>query len=474
VYFHKLNTEQAQDQLVYDLGHSTRDPYAVVTDDGRFLILVIEEGTFANGIYYRDLQGGQEVVRLLDKWDGRYEFLGNEGRTFYFMTNHAAPLARIVAIDIDQPASERWKTLIPESSEAMVGASYVGGRFLLQYLKDAHTIVRVFRADGTSAGTVDLPGTGSASGFGGRQRDRETFFSYTDFLRPPAVYHYDIGSGKVKVFRAPKVPADMSAYVTQQVFYTSKDGTRIPLFLTHRRDLKRNGNNKTLLYGYGGFDIAVTPSYSPVNVAWLESGGIYAVANIRGGGEYGKAWHEAGTLANKQNVFDDFIAAAEHLIRERYTSARHLGIHGRSNGGLLVGATLLQRPELFGAAIPEVGVLDMLRYHTASANARQWATDYGLSDDPEQFRAQIRYSPVQNVRPGACYPPTLITTSDHDDRVVPWHSFKFAAALQAAQSCANPILLRVETRAGHGAGMPTWMLIEQAADKLAFLNDRLR
>jgi len=481
IWFHRLNTPQSADVQVLDLGHPTRDPYATVSDDGHFLIVNVEEGTVANGLYYRELPWGTlepsagKLVRLLDQWDALYDYLGNDGRVFYVKTNRDAPLSRIVAMDLDHPEPEHWKTLVPEGKAAMVEASYVGGRLFAQYLQDAHARVAVYDSKGTALADVALPGAaGTVEGFAGRQTDRETFFSYTDFLTPPAVYHYDIANGKVQVYRAPTLNADVSRYVTEQVFYTLKDGTRVPMFLTHRRDLKRDGSNKTLLYGYGGFDISETPTYSPVNIAWLESGGLYAVANLRGGGEYGRGWHEAGTLARKQNVFDDFIAAAEYLIREKYTTRAHLAIHGRSNGGLLVAATLIQRPELFGAAIPEVGVLDMLRYHTASANARQWSTDYGLSENPADFRAQIRYSPVQNVRPGTCYPPTLITTADHDNRVVPWHSYKFAAAMQAAQSCENPILLRVETRAGHGAGMPTWMLIEQAADKLAFLNTALQ
>jgi prolyl oligopeptidase len=318
-------------------------------------------------------------------------------------------------------------------------------------------------------GEVPLPGLGSAAGFGGRGDDTETFFSYTDYLTPAAVYRYDMTTGSTTLFRSPSVDFRGTDYVTEQVFYRSKDGTRVPMFLTHRRDLPKDGRRPTLLYGYGGFDVSLTPGFSVPIAVWLEQGGVYAVANLRGGGEYGAAWHEAGTKQRKQNVFDDFIAAGEWLVQSDWTAPDRLAIHGRSNGGLLVGATLLQRPDLFAAALPGVGVLDMLRYHTASANARGWSSDYGLSEVESDYRALKQYSPVHNVQDGRCYPPTLITTADHDDRVVPWNSFKFGAALQHAQACPNPVLLRVETRAGHGAGKPTWMQVEDWADQFAFL-----
>jgi prolyl oligopeptidase len=318
-------------------------------------------------------------------------------------------------------------------------------------------------------GEVALPGLGGIEGFQGEEAQSETFFSYTDYLTPPRIYRFDVPANRASLWRGAQPPAAAAQFVTEQVFYNSKDGTRVPMYVTRRRDAARDGNQPLLLYGYGGFDVSLTPSYRPSVEAWLEMGGTYVEANLRGGGEYGEAWHKAGTLENKQRVFDDFIAAAEYLVQEHYTRSARLGIYGRSNGGLLVGAAMTQRPELFAAALPAVGVLDMLRYHTASANARQWASDYGLAEDPEQFRALYAYSPVQNVRQGTCYPPTLVTTADHDDRVVPWHSYKFAAALQAVQICANPILIRVETRAGHGAGKPVWMQIEEFADQWAFL-----
>ncbi len=330
-------------------------------------------------------------------------------------------------------------------------------------------MARVYAADGKPVGAVPLPGLGGIEGFEGEGTQSETFFAYTDYLTPRRIFRLDVPTNTASPWREPRTPADSTPFVTEQVFYSSKDGTRVPMYITHRRDMVKDGNQPLLLYGYGGFNISLTPQYRPQVMAWLEMGGAYAEANLRGGGEYGETWHRAGTLANKQHVFDDFIAAAEYLIGEHYTRSARLGIHGRSNGGLLIGAVLTQRPDLFGAALPAVGVLDMLRYHTASANARQWSSDFGLSEDPQQFRSLYAYSPVQNVKQGVCYPPTLITTADHDDRVVPWHSYKFAAALQAAQLCANPILIRIETRAGHGAGKPVWMQIDDFADQWAFL-----
>jgi prolyl oligopeptidase len=337
-----------------------------------------------------------------------------------------------------------------------------------KYVQDAHSVARLYDAAGKAAGEIALPGLGEISGFEGEADDSETFFSYTDYLTPTQVYRYDVHTKTAALWRKPTIAINTGQYVTEQVFYNSKDGTRVSMYITHRRDMVKNGDNAVLLYGYGGFNVSLMPAYRASVMAWLEMGGVWAEANLRGGGEYGETWHRGGTLANKQNVFDDFIGAAEYLVKERYTRRARLGIHGRSNGGLLIGAALTQRPDMFGVALPAVGVLDMLRYHTASANARQWSSDYGLSEDPQQFKALYAYSPYHNVKKGTCYPPTLITTADHDDRVVPWHSFKFAAALQAAQICPNPILIRVETRAGHGAGKPVWMQIEDYADQWAF------
>ncbi|HEV7716823.1 MAG TPA: prolyl oligopeptidase family serine peptidase, partial [Steroidobacteraceae bacterium] len=392
-----------------------------------------------------------------------------KGDELYFQTTNHAKQGRIIAVDAKHPEPAAWRSVVPESDIALDTAAFVAGRVIARYVKDAHGLVRLYETDGRLVGEVPLPGMGTVDGFAGESRDTETFFSYTDYVTPTAIYHYDPRANKATAWRKPHIPASTDAYVTEQVFYKSKDGTQIPMSITHRRDMPKDGKQPTLLYGYGGFNVAATPLFRPQVLVWLDMGGVFAEANIRGGGEYGEAWHVAGTLSHKQNVFDDFIAAAEYLIREGYTQPKKLAIHGRSNGGLLAAATLVQRPDLFGAALPAVGVLDMLRYHTASANARQWSSDYGLSENAEDFKAQYAYSPVHNVKPGTCYPPTLITTADHDDRVVPWNSYKFAATLQRAQSCANPVLIRVETRAGHGSGKPIWMQVEDFADQWAFL-----
>lgn len=469
VYFHSLGTHQSEDQRVYAVEDSeSRNPYGTVTEDGRYLILDIFEGYNANAIYYLDLglpNGG--VVRILDRWDALYSFVGNQGPVFYFHTNKDAPRNRVVALDIRRP--ETLQEVVPEAEETLEGASFVGGYVVGRYLKDASSLIRVFDLEGNPVRDVELPGIGSVGGFAGHVDDTETFYSFTSYITPPTIYRYDLATGESEVFRQAQVDFDSQAYETRQVFYTSKDGTRVPMFITHRTGLALNGAHPTLLYGYGGFNSSQTPGFSVIRAVWLEMGGVLAIANLRGGGEYGEEWHQAGTKTRKQNVFDDFIAAAEYLIDSGYTNPGKLAIQGGSNGGLLVGATMTQRPELFGAALPAVGVLDMLRYHTPSLNARQWSSDYGLSENEEEFRALYAYSPYHNVREGSCYPPTLVTTADHDDRVVPWHSFKFGAALQHAQGCDNPILVRVETRAGHGAGKPTWMRIEEAADAWAFL-----
>jgi len=474
IYFHSVETSQDMDELVYRLEDSeSRNPYGTVTEDGRYLIIEVSEGYEANAIYYRDLGApGGRVERLLDEWDALYTFIGNEGPRFYFLTNLDAPRYRILAIDIRDPGTR--VELVPEAEETLQAASFVGGHFIGQYLRDASSLVRVFGRDGRPAREVDLPGLGSVAGFDGHAHDPETFYSFESFTVPPTIYRLDLADGSSSVFRETSVDFDFGAYASDQRFYESRDGTRVPMFVVHRKDLELTGRNPTLLYGYGGFNISETPYFSVARLVWLEMGGVFASANLRGGSEYGEAWHLAGTKTRKQNVFDDFIAGAEFLIREGYTSPERLAIQGASNGGLLVAATLTQRPDLFGAALPAVGVLDMLRYHTASLNARQWSSDYGLSENEEEFGALYAYSPYHNVRDGTCYPPTLITTADRDDRVVPWHSFKFGAALQHAQGCDNPILVRVETRAGHGAGKPTWMRIEEVTDAWSFLKWALR
>jgi prolyl oligopeptidase len=471
VYFHKLGEPQESDRLVYAVtDHPTRAPSARVTEDGHYLVITLFDGYDRNGVSLLDLrQPGAKATPLFYAWDALYTFIGASGDHLYFHTTKDAPLRRVIEVDARRPAASAWPTVVPEDSVALDEASYVGGRIVAKYVYDAHAVARVFKVDGQMVGQVPLPGLGTVEGFFGEGKETETFFSYTDYLTPPQIYRYDVTANKSSLWRKSTLAETTDAYVTEQVFYLSKDGTRVPMFITHRRDMARDGNQPFLLYGYGGFNVSLTPTFRASVLAWLDMGGAYAEANLRGGGEYGEPWHRAGTLVNKQRVFDDFIAAAEYLIRERYTRPQKLGIHGRSNGGLLVGAALVQRPDLFGATLPAVGVLDMLRYHTASANARQWSSDYGLSEDPEQFKALYAYSPVHNVKKGMCYPPTLITTADHDDRVVPWHSYKFAAALQAVQICSNPILIRVETRAGHGAGKPVWMQIDDFADQWAFL-----
>jgi len=469
VYFHQLGTAQDRDRLVYEVtDHPTRIPAGRVTDDGHYLVITLFDGYERNGVDLLDLQRPDaRVQRLFFAWDALYTFIGAHGEELYFRTTRDAPLGRVIALDARTPTI--WRTVVPEGTTALEEASYVGGRIIAKYVEDAHGVARLYERDGRPAGNVPSPGLGGIEGFEGEGNQTETFFSYTDYLTPRKVFRFEVPANQATLWREARAPASTAEFVTEQVFYTSRDGTRVPMYITHRRDMVKDGNQPFLLYGYGGFDLSLTPTYRPSVQAWLEMGGAYAEANLRGGGEYGEAWHRAGTLANKQHVFDDFIAAAQYLIQEHYTRSARLGIHGRSNGGLLVGAVLTQRPELFGAALPAVGVLDMLRYHTASANARQWSSDYGLVEDPEQFKALYAYSPVQNVRKGVCYPPALITTADHDDRVVPWHSYKFAAALQAAQVCPNPILIRIETRAGHGAGKPVWMQIDDFADQWAFL-----
>lgn len=475
IYFHSVGTPQSADELVYAVEDSeSRNPYGTVTEDGRYLVIDISEGYNENGVYYRDLGvPGAGVVRLLDDWDALYTFLGNDGPVFFFHTNRDAPKNRVVGIDLRRPSPELWTEIVPEGEEMLESASFVGGHFVGQYLKDARSLIRVFDRDGAPLREVDLPGIGTAAGFGGKGDDPETFYAFQSYTVPPTLYRYDVASGESSVYRDTRVDVRPEDYETVQVFFTSKDGTRVPMFITHRRGLAKDGQNPTLLYGYGGFNASETPSFSVPRLVWLELGGVFAHANLRGGGEYGEEWHKAGTKLRKQNVFDDFIAAAEYLVSEGYTSPEKLAVQGGSNGGLLVGAVITQRPELFGAALPAVGVLDMLRYHVPSLNARQWSSDYGLSENEDEFRALLGYSPYHNVREGTCYPPTLVTTADRDDRVVPWHSFKFGAALQHAQGCDNPILVRVETRAGHGAGKPTWMRIEEVADAWAFLKRAL-
>jgi len=439
-----------------------------VTEDGNYLIISVWRGTDPkNLIFYKDLRDPQSpVVELIREFEAEYSFVGNDGSRFWLLTDCQAPRRRLVAIDLEQP--DQVQEVIPEAEETLQGVSLINNQFVAFYLKDAHTQIKTFALDGSYLGEIPLPGLGSASGFGGKRYDTETFYTFTSFTTPPTIYRYDFTSGTSTLFRQPQVDFDPQAYEVQQVFYTSKDGTRIPMFLVHRRGLARTGDHPTLLYGYGGFGISLTPSFSVGLVAWLEMGGVYAQPSLRGGGEYGEEWHQAGTKLNKQKVFDDFIAAAEWLIAHGYTNPAKLAISGGSNGGLLVGACLVQRPELFAAALPAVGVFDMLRFHKFTIGWA-WISEYGSPENPEEFKALYAYSPLHNLKPGTAYPATLITTADHDDRVVPAHSFKFAAALQAAQRGSQPILIRIDTKAGHGAGKPTSKLIEEAADRWAFL-----
>jgi prolyl oligopeptidase len=474
VYFHKLGTPQSKDELIYERkDHKDWNFGANVTEDGRILIINVSQGTDPkNRVFYKDLEKpNAKVVELLNKQDASYKFIGNEGTVFWFSTNLNAPRGRVIAIDTLKP--DTITTLVPEAADKLEAVDLVGDRFIASYLKDAHSVVRLFELSGKTAGEISLPGLGTASGFSGKRKDTETFYSYVSFTEPSTIYRYDMKSGESSVLFRPKVDFNSAEFVTEQVFYQSKDGTKIPMFLTYRKGLEKNGNNPTILYGYGGFDISVTPSFSPAVATWLQMGGVYAVANLRGGGEYGEEWHLSGTKLRKQNVFDDFIAAGEWLIANKYTSTPKLAISGRSNGGLLIGATLNQRPELWGAALPGVGVMDMLRFQKFTIGWA-WTSDYGSSENADEFAALAKYSPVHNIKPGTKYPPTLIVTADHDDRVFPGHSFKYAAALQAAQSGPAPVLIRIETRAGHGAGKPTSKVIEEVTDQWAFLVKNLQ
>jgi prolyl oligopeptidase len=474
IWYHDLDDEQSADKLVYKVtDHPTRVPSGQVTEDGRYLVIFQFDGYESNAVYLLDLRRkGATPQPLFTAWDALYQFIGSKGDELYFQTTNAAPRGRVIAAMATKPSPGSWRTIVPQTDIAIANSSYIGGRVVVEYTRDALSLVRLYDTSGAPAGEVKLPGLGTATGFQGSGDDPEAFFSYSDYLSPTRIVRLDVKSNVAADFRTPKVPADFAPYVTEQVFYASKDGTKVPMFITRRKDAPRDGNRPVMLYGYGGFNVTLSPAFSPSILSWLEMGGVYAVANLRGGGEYGEEWHQAGTKLRKQTVFDDFIAAAEYLIREKYTNNKRLAILGRSNGGLLVGAALTQRPDLFGAALPGVGVMDMLRYHTASANARQWSSDYGLSEKAEEFPALRAYSPVHNVK-ATCYPPTLVTTADRDDRVVPWHSYKFAAELQREQTCANPVMIRIETRAGHGAGKPVWMQIEDIADQFGFVANAL-
>ena len=470
LYFHKLGTPQSEDRIVYE--RPDNKEYFVsggVTEDGNWLIINVGKGTERmNMVYFKNLTMGKApIMPVIENLKNSWNFIGNDGSVFYFVTDKDASRGKVVKIDA--LAQEKgWSDVIPESADTLNGVQFINNQFVLNYLKDARTVINIFRTNGRFVRNVVLPGIGSAGGFGGRRTDTETFYSYSSFNAPPTIYRYDMKTGTSKLFRRAKVKFDPSVYEVKQVFYPSKDGTRVPMFLTYKKGTRLDGKNPTILYGYGGFNIPSTPGFSVARIGWLEMGGIYAVACIRGGSEYGKDWWKGGSRLNKQNVFDDFAWAGKWLIANKYTSTPKLAIQGGSNGGLLVGATLNQHPELFGAAIPQVGVMDMLRF-TKFTIGWAWTSDYGSPDDPADFKAMYAYSPYHQAKPGTRYPPTLVTTADHDDRVFPAHSFKYTAAMQAAQAGDAPVLIRIQTRGGHGAGLPTALAIEQQADIYAFL-----
>jgi prolyl oligopeptidase len=472
IYFHKLGTKQEDDTLVYRRPDHPEWHFGFgVTDDGKYLVLTIDRSTDPqNQVLFREADAPADAPfkELIGDFDNEFAFVGNEGTKFYFLTDLTAPTKRIVAMDIHQPGREHLTEIVPARKETLDGVSILSGRIICQYMVDVLSDAEVFDLAGRPLGTIELPGKGTVDGFGGDQVNKETFYVYTSYNVPATVYRYDVLANKSELVRQPKVEFDPKTFVVEQVFYNSKDGTRVPMILTYRKDLKSGRPHPTLLYGYGGYNIPMTPQFKPDYIAWVEMGGILAVANLRGGGEYGEDWHVGGKCLNKQNVFDDFIAAAEWLVADGRTSPDKLAIMGGSNGGLLVGACEVQRPDLFGACIPMVGVLDMLRFQEFTAG-QFWRDEYGYVEKPEDFKTLYAYSPYHNIKEGTKYPPTLIMTADTDDRVVPMHSFKFAAALQRAQGGDAPILLRIETKAGHGHGTPVSKLIDIAADRWAFL-----
>ncbi len=476
LYFHKIGDDQSDDTLVLQRPDHPKWGFSpAVTDDGRYLVIYNWKGSEPKSqIFVKDLRDpNSEVEPIITGFDADYEWIASRDDTLYFLTDNEAPKRRLIAVEVGNSDRDAWKSVIAESDDVVESVSLFGDTFYCRSLKDARGKVTRHGLGGNLIDELELPGVGSVSGFGGRQDAEETFFSFTNYVTPSSIYRLDLGNNQADLWRQPKVDFEVSDYVTEQLFCESKDGTKVPIIVTRHKDSKLDGNNRTLLYAYGGFNISITPSFSPAKAGWIESGGIYAVANLRGGGEYGRQWHEDGMRLKKQNVFDDFFAAAEHLIAEGYTKPKKLAISGRSNGGLLIGAAITQRPELFGASLPAVGVMDMLRYHKFTIGWA-WVTEYGSSDEEDQIDNLLSYSPLHNLKPGTCYPATLVTTADRDDRVVPGHSFKFAAALQAAQSCNNPTLIRIETRAGHGAGTPVSKSIDEYADLWAFLIDNLR
>jgi len=467
LYFHKLGTAQKEDKVIFGLNEKRRYVGGYVTDDENYLIISAATSTSGNELYYKDLAKNGPIVNLVNNYNNDHSVLDNEGTKFYLVTNYNAPNKKVVTFDLNNPKMENWVDFIPET-ENVLSPSTGGGYIFAEYMKDAVTFVQQYDYTGKLIRDIELPGIGTAGGFGGKKEETTLYYSFTNYITPGTIYSFEPKSGKSTVYQKPKVDFKSEDYESKQVFYTSKDGTKVPMIITFKKGTNLDGKNPTMLYGYGGFNVSLTPAFSIANAVWLENGGIYAVANLRGGGEYGKKWHDAGTQMQKQNVFDDFIAAAEYLIKEKYTSSDFLAIKGGSNGGLLVGATMTQRPELMKVAIPQVGVLDMLRYHTFTAGAG-WAYDYGTAEQSKEMFEYLKgYSPVHNVKAGTQYPATMVTTGDHDDRVVPAHSFKFAAELQAKQTGNNPTLIRIDVNAGHGAGKSTEAIINEQVDIQAF------
>jgi prolyl oligopeptidase len=469
LYFHDLGTSQAEDQVVFGNEITRRYISAGLTEDEQYLVISAANSTSGNELYIKDLSDAQApILTVVANLDKNHEILMHEDGKFYIYTDLQAPNGRVISVDAKTPTTAFWKDLIPETSNVLT-PSTAGGKLFANYLKDAVSLVEQYNLDGVLEREIELPGPGTAIGFHGKRDELITFYTFTSYIYPATIFSFNIAQGTSTIYRKSAVDFDPKGYLSTQVFYTSKDGTRVPMIITHKKGLVQNGNNPTVLYGYGGFNVNLTPAFSNSVVALLEQGVIYAVSNLRGGGEYGAEWHLAGTRMNKQNVFDDYIAAAEYLIAEKYTSSAYLASMGGSNGGLLVGATMAQRPELFKVALPAVGVLDMLRYHQFTAGAG-WSFDYGTSEDSEEmFQYLYQYSPLHAIKPGVAYPATLVTTGDHDDRVVPAHSFKFIARLQQVQAGDAPVLIRIETNAGHGAGKPTDKVIAEVADKWAFL-----
>jgi prolyl oligopeptidase len=473
LYFHRLGTPQSEDTLIYERPEDKEKFVGgFVSEDGKWLIINVGKGTAPmNMVYVKDLtKKDSPIMPVVDRLEADYSFIGNDGSKFYFRTDKNAPRGRVVMVDVADK-DLKWTEIIPQAAETLGGVDFINNQFVGNYLKDAYTQFRIYDINGKFVRNVELPGIGSAGGFGGKRFDTETFYTYSSFNAPPTIYRYDMKTGKSEIFRKADVKFNPADYEVKQVFYNSKDGTRVPMFIVHKKGLKLDGNNPTLLYGYGGFNVNMTPGFSVARLIWLENGGVWAMPNLRGGGEYGEEWHSAGTKLKKQNVFDDFIAAAEYLIKEKYTQPSKLAISGGSNGGLLVGAVLNQRPDLFGAALPAVGVMDMLRFHRFTIG-RAWTSDYGSAENPEEFKALYAYSPLHNIKK-IKYPAVLVTTADHDDRVVPAHSFKYAATLQEMQAGDAPVLIRIETKAGHGAGKPTAKIIEEQADIYGFLMKNL-